>query len=253
MRNKKLIPIIGLLLLVAAALAFGASQTPAVSHPDGTIVESPNARAATSQPVVVPDAPGLPAATGQVAFEDAFSKSGLSNWQNLASAAGTWAVADGRLKQYGSAEEAGYYTDDPAVLLVKGIIFGDGALEAYVYPQKGTPAGLVFRGSDAGYYRLSLYRNAANQTPKAYLEKVTAGGVQTIAEVPTGAWAGFTKAAWQLVSVSTNGSHISVSVNGAKILEATDASYSSGWAGVWSTSDAGAQFDNVRIQRPAGQ
>jgi hypothetical protein len=44
------------------------------------------------------------------------------------------------------------------------------------------------------------------------------------------------------------GSHITASVDGAQIIDVTDGSFSSGWAGVWATADATTQFDNVRIE-----
>jgi len=248
MSSKRLVPI-GLLLLLASALAIvGFSQTQQVLVPPGAIVESPNAQAGNSggpRPAV-PDAPKLPASSAPVAFSDDFASSSLDKWSSLSTAQGEWAAREGRLQQRGT--DGDLIADEPAVLTTKDVTFGDGTFSAYAYSTSGSPVGVVFRGSDAGYYRVSLYRKGTNSSPKAYLEKVEPNGTVEIAHASADAWPGYENAKWQLITVNATGNRIVLSVDGVQVLEATDTAYAAGWAGVWTFADMGAQFDNVRIQ-----
>ncbi len=236
-----------LLLIVSAAVIVGASGSQQVKVPQGAIVTSPNASAGvvdTGQPTT-PDAPPPAPAQYKVLFSDDFATDSIAGYQALASAAGTWKVKEGRLQQRG--DETGELSDYPAALLIKGTTFADNVLSTQVFPV-AMPVGVVFRGGDAGYYRLTLLREQANNSPKAMLEKVVGNTVSAIATVPPSAYAGFKSNSWQTIEVTAKGSHITASVDGKQILDATDASYSEGWAGVWATADATTRFDNIRIQ-----
>ncbi|HYO48253.1 MAG TPA: family 16 glycoside hydrolase [Chloroflexia bacterium] len=265
MSIKKVIPVAALLLIVVGAFALaGAQQAPGsgVRVPPGDIVESPNARNGSmdNPRQQVPQAPVLPPATGPVVFSADFSQATLDAWRPLVSTSlgampSTWVAKDGRLHQRGDAQ--GEVSNDAATLLVKDVTFSDGTLDAQVYPTSGEPVGLVLRGSDAGYYRLNLYPNLPNASSKASIERVTPTGTTVVGEVPASSYAGFSYEAWNIVSISVQGSHFTVSVNGTQILDVTDTSASktiqSGWVGVWTMSDMGAQFDNVRVQQAAGR
>jgi hypothetical protein len=187
-----------------------------------------------------------------VLFSDQFSTSSLDNWQSLASAPGYWVANDGRLQQRGATAD-GELSDDNAVLLIKGVTFDNGTFQAQVYPSSGSPLGLVFKGSDAGYYRLTLFQNLPSNSSMALLEKVTSDKVEQIASAPHSTWPGYKPMQWQLVQVTAKGNQITASVDGVQLFSATDATYASGWAGVWSVADRGGQFDNVSIQHIAGR
>ena len=253
MSSKRLVPIVALLLLASALAIVGFSQTQQVLVPPGAIVESPNAQAgdAGAPRPDVPDAPKLPASSALVTFADEFASGNLDNWDSLSTAQGEWAVQDGRLQQRGT--DGDLIADEPAVLMAEDVTFGDGTFSAHVYSTSGSPVGVVFRGSDAGYYRVSLYRKGENSTPKAYLQKVEPNGIVEIARASADAWPGYEDAKWQLITVNATGSRIVLSVDGVQVLEATDAAFAQGWAGVWTFADMGAQFDNVRIQQTAGR
>ena len=256
MVNKKLMPVlaIALLVVVGAVAAFGArgtgaTTTPKVHVPSGAIVTSPNAGSGPSGRLpVIPDAPAPPPARGLVVNSDDFSSDTISKYQPLDAQNATWKVNNGRLLQLGGYDRE--VSDAPAVLYSKGVTFADNAIDAQIFAV-AMPAGLVFRGSDSGYYRLTLFSNQPNASSKALLEKVQRDAVTTLAEVPASAFAGYTANQWTNVSVSAVGNHITASVNGTQILDTTDASFASGWAGVWATGDATAQFDNIRVQSAA--
>lgn len=252
MFNKKIVPVVAILVLLAAAVAVGASQSRSVSIPPGELVESPNARVNGNVPrPPVPDAPALPAASMQLVFSDDFGKSSLDGWQTIESAPGKWVARDGRLVQGGDTD--GDPADEDALFVVKDVVFTDGILEAAIYPTSGSPVGLAFRGTDAGYYRVVLNRKNKTEVAKVVLQKVTADGVKEIASAPVSTWAGFNSGEWQAVSVNAQGSSIAVAINGTTVIETSDSAYASGWAGIYSWADMGSQVDNVRIQQVAGR
>ena len=265
MSIKRVIPVAALLLIVAGAFALaGAQQAPGsgVRIPPGDIVESPNARngSMANPRQQVPLAPVLPPATGPVAFSADFSQTSLDAWRPLVSTSlgtvqSTWVAKDSRLQQRGDAQ--GEVSNDKAILLVKDVSFTDGTLDTQVYPTSGEPVGLVLRGSDVGYYRLTLYPNLPNASSKASLERITPTGTTVVGEAPASAFAGFSYEAWNTISLTAQGTHFKVSVNGTQIMDVTDTTapktVQSGWVGVWTISDMGAQFDNVRVQQAAGR
>ena len=247
MVNKKLASILiaTVALAIVGVISLGARQQQGVRVPPGAIVESPNARSSNRPAPVVPDAPALPSTSSPIAFQEDFS-SNLGNWQTVQSAPATWGARDGRLQQWGDAQ--GEPVDEPSVLAINNLSVGNGRIEAYIYPMGGDGLGLAFRGSDAGYYRVELYQNLRGNDSKAVLKKVTPNGGSELASVPVSTWPGYKLAAWQLVTVDLAGSNITVSVDGKQVLSTTDSSFPSGWAGVWTLANTGAQFDNVRIQ-----
>lgn len=252
MSLKRLAPVlaVALLLLATAAVIVGATGSQQVKVPAGKLVESPNSQKGVvdNGVPVIPAAPKAEPARPGAPFADDFSSDSSGKYEPLATAPGSWKVKNDRLQQRGDENED--LSDYPAVLKVKGVTFGDNSLSAQVYGI-AMPIGLVFRGSDAGYYRLTLYRQQdpeAARSPKAFLEKVVGTKVTEIASAPANAFNGFANQKWQTVKVTAVGNHITATVDGAQIIDVTDGSFSSGWAGVWATADATTQFDNVRIE-----
>lgn len=248
MFSKKLLPVlaIALLLLGAAVAMVGATGSQQVRIPQGSIVTSPNADKGVVDTGVpqIPSAPQIAPAPADSTFTDDFASDTLNKYEVLASAPGAWKVKDNRLQQRGTVDDD--LGDAPAVLIAKGSSFGDNTLNVQIFPV-AMPAGVVFRGSDAGYYRFTMLRDQPNTASKAVLEKVVGDKTTIIASAPTSVYAGFTSNTWQAVQVRAVGSHITISINGTQILTADDASFSSGWAGVWASTDATTQFDNIRI------
>jgi hypothetical protein len=249
MSLKRLAPVlaVALLMLTAVAVIVGATGAQQYKVPAGGIVDSPNARAGVVDKGVptIPDAPKAEPASPGRPFADDFSADSGSKYEALASAPGSWKIKGNRLQQRG--DETEDLSDAPAVLTVKGVTFADNSLSAHIYGI-AMPVGLVFRGSEAGYYRLTLYREQVNGEAKAVLEKVEGTKATEIASAPESTFAGYANQKWQAVKVTAEGNRITASVDGTQILDVTDSAFSSGWAGVWATADARTQFDNVRIE-----
>lgn len=248
MTLKRLAPVlaVALLLLTMAALIAGATGSQQVKVPQGNIVDSPNAQRGLVDNGVpaIPDAPKTAPAEANAAFADDFAADSSTRYEPLASAPGTWVVRNNRLQQRG--DENGDLSDYPAVLRVKGVNFADGGISAQVFGV-AMPYGLVFRGSDAGYYRLSLFLEENAAAPMVFLEKVEGAKTTKVAEVEPAVFAGYKNRKWQNVRVTAVGNRITASVDGTQVLDVTDNSFSSGWAGVWASADSRTQFDNVRI------
>jgi hypothetical protein len=252
MVSKKTLPVVAVLLLLAGAIAvgMGARQEQGIRVPPGALVSSPNAKATGKGPQpTTPQAPQLPAADAQVGFLDDFSKVGLNGWTvaNETDSPASWVAVDGRLEIRG--DQNGNPSGEPSVLVNRGTTLGNGTFQVHVYPTAGEPVGVVFRGSDKGFYRLDLMPNLGSTThSRAVLNRVDGSGKgEKIAE--SASYKGYEYSKWQLVTVTVNGSSIVARVDGRTVLEATDSAFSSGWTGVWTVTGYGAQFDNARLMQ----
>lgn len=260
-KNKKVVPVVAiplvaLVLLVAAMMSAGAAPTGGVHVPPGAIVDSPNARMANDTPPrPVPAAPQLPTAAQPGAVTETFDGGPLDAWQGISDASVNWVPRDGRLQEDLPITQGP--SENQALFVTKDTTFANGTLEAEFYPTAGSPVGMVVRGSDQGYYNIVLDMNVSTNTvSKAQIERVTPAGTEVIATAPFSTYPGYNLEQWQYMKVSAQGNTISVSVGGNQIMSATDSSssaLSSGWAGVWTLADLGASFDNIRIQRNAGR
>jgi hypothetical protein len=252
MINKRTIPIAILLLLIAALAVAGASQVAGYKTAPGQVIVATGAPQSTGNPYpAIPASPALPAPSGQVAFSDSFDSTTLgAGWHSLSGSEGVWKVLkSGLLSQAGSSND-GDISNEDAVFVNDSAILGDGTFETVVYPTSGDPVGVVFRGSDSGYYRLVLLPNLNGNTgrvAKATLQKVTGDKIVEVASNKT--WVGYNLGQWQRVQVTTTGSHVLVSVDGAPVIDTNDSSFGTGWVGVYTLADRAAMFDNVRVQR----
>jgi hypothetical protein len=250
--DKKLlvVPIAALLLLGAGVTAMGAQSNTGMRVPPGELVDSPNARMANDTPPrAVPAAPGLPTGSQPGQVTESFDGSSLDAWLAITEGPANWVARDGRLQQEIPMNDLP--TEDVSMLVSRDTNFADGSIETYVYPTAGTPLGIVLRGSNGGHYRVVLHMNIPNESSKAWIQKVSGNSEQTIAKATVSEYAGYNLEQWQLLKVAAQGSTITVSVDGRQILTANDSTFAEGWMGVWSLSDRGASFDNLRVQSGA--
>ena len=168
LNNKKLIPVaavplIGLILLVAAMMSAGASPTQGVRVPPGAIVDSPNSRMANDTPPrPVPAAPALSPATQPGAVTEDFSGQALDAWQTTGDGPTTWVARDGRLQEDLPLVDGP--SDQNTLFVTKDTKFTNGSIETELYATAGSPVGVVLRGSDQGYYRITLDMNVSTNT-----------------------------------------------------------------------------------------
>jgi hypothetical protein len=205
----------------------------------------------------VPQAPALTDSGKPGASVSAFDGSSVDGWRGINEANTTWVARDGRLQQsvpdLPSEKNALFVTNDTS--------FADGTVETYFYATAGSPLGIVLRGTESGYYRVTLHMNVStNQVSKGYIERVTTDAegnskVKTLGSADIALFKGYDLETWTLAAATVIGDRISVSINGKEIMSAstTGDGTSQGWAGIWTQSDNGTQFDNIRIQRTAGR
>jgi hypothetical protein len=207
----------------------------------------------------VPDAPALTDSPAPGAVVAAFDGSSVEGWQSVNDSATTWVAREGRLQL--DIPQSELPSEQNALFVSRDTKLTDSSVETYFYATAGSPLGIVLRGSSSGYYRVALHMNVStNQVAKAYIERITLGqnGLfkrEALGSADVAAWPGYTLEQWTLLKATIQGNTISVSIDGREIMSATDATnaYTQGWAGIWTQSDNGTQFDNLRIQRVAGR
>lgn len=254
--NRMLIPVLALLLIAGGVITMGAQPKPAYRIPAGDIVDSPNASAMVETPrKAVPQAPALTEAVQPGASVTGFDGSSTEGWQGINESNITWVARENRLQQ----SVPDLPTEQTSMFVSKDSNFADGSVETYFYATAGSPLGIVLRGSESGYYRVTLHMNVStNNVSKAYIDRVTVDANGNAKSTNLGSadfslFKGYTLETWTLAKAVVEGNRISVSINGAEIMSATDSTsgFSQGWAGIWTQSDNGTQFDNIRIQRTA--
>lgn len=253
-----LIPVVALLLIAGAVITLGAQPRASYSVPAGELVDSPNASAMVeTQRKPVPDAPALTESAKPGASVTGFDGSSVDGWQGINQADITWVARDGRLQQ----NVPDLPSEKDALFVTNSSNFVDGSIETYFYATAGSPLGIVLRGTESAYYRVTLHMNVStNEVSKGYIERVTVGAegsskVETIGSADFAAFKGYSLETWTLAKATVEGNLITVSVNGKEIMSASTGGNapSQGWAGIWTQSDNGTQFDNIRIQRTAGR
>ncbi len=258
--NRLLIPVVAVLLIAGAALMLGAQPKPSFHVPPGDLVDSPNASSMQEMArKPVPDAPALPDGSQEGATIESFDGSSTDGWQGINELEVNWIASDGRLQQNIPVSEVP--GEQNAMFVTRDTSFADGSVETYFYPTAGSPLGIVLRGSANGYYRVVFYMNVnTNQLSKAEIQLVTTnsdGNTQskTLTQADYATWRGYDLERWTLAQATIKGDRIAVSIDGHEIMSASDDTnaFTQGWAGVWTQSDGGTQFDNIRIQRSAGR
>ena len=258
--NRLLIPVVALLLIAGAAVTLGAQPKPPYRIPAGDIVDSPNASAmeeTARKPV--PQAPALTDAPQAGAVVAVFDGSSVKEWQSINDSTTSWVAREGRLQL--DIPQSEMPSEQNALFVTRDATFANGSVETFFYATAGSPLGIVLRGSPTGYYRVALHMNVStNQVSKAYIERITLGenGLfkrEVVGSADVATWPGYTLEQWTLLKASMQGNTISVSIDGREIMSAIDdtSAYTQGWAGIWTQSDNGTQFDNIRIQRVAGR
>lgn len=219
---------------------------------DSPIVDSPNAvdaRASSGQSRTVPQAPSL---TGPSAVGDLLATNfdNMPAWGAPGGYEGSWRVMGGRLQQTGDASGDGSLANGPAAL-TNNLSVQDGTVRVMAYPTGGEPFGVLFRGTNTGHYRVTLFATAPNTLPKAVLERVTTAksGIRayTVAQAPASAWPGYTPGRWHDVRTASQGNRVELLVDGVRVLNYTDSAPAAGWSGVWGTADQGVSFDNFAL------
>jgi hypothetical protein len=204
-------------------------------------------------PTIAPAPASAPSVAGAPLASFNFdAATALSPWQIIddegipAQYRSVWEIQDGALAQNRTADagnpniqETMAVTGDPA--------WADYTISAKVYDQKNATFGLVARRQGNSFYRYRIIANRYEATPKQILEKVVKGVATPLV---THDKPGYDQRQWHTVALSVAGSHITVTLDGTVVAEATDTSLTSGQAGLYTRALGSIRFDDVVIARP---
>lgn len=159
---------------------------------------------------------------------------------------GQWQLAPAPGGEAGTVLRQGKAVLPWAVLLVTGPgrALRDGTVSVRMMPLTGIvdqSGGVVFRAQDPENYYV-VRPNALEDNLRMYVVKD--GARTTIADLEvTPPAAG----AWHLLEVRFVGDVLRATLDGKRVLEAKDATFASGWCGVWTKADSVTLFDDLRI------
>jgi pectate lyase len=186
-----------------------------------------------------------PGVQSAVLFSEDFGTSTLDGWTAEDFSEGpespaTWEVQNGEVFQRGNA--SGLPAPDSTYLFTGDSSWSDYRVSAYAYAVAPTRLGLIARKSGANYYQSWL--DVQEGASELVLAVVKNGETTVLARVPAPA---NTEGAWLKLALEVRGSTITASLDDATTVSASDASLSSGAAGLYATADATARFDNVLV------
>jgi hypothetical protein len=199
--------------------------------------------------LVLPPAPGLPAATGTVLFSSDFQAGNTNNWHATllpsSDSAASWLVKEGAVEMAGDVNLV--EQTDEAYLLAGDAGWHDLTLEANVLAGNAEGAGLIWNATTNGFYRVQVLANLPNNAPKVVLELVRDSGTTTLATAPAAAYKGYTINSWITLRVTSTAGRQQVWVDGAPVLDVSDATLAAGQVGLFAYADSHTRFDNVRV------
>ncbi|HJZ48721.1 MAG TPA: family 16 glycoside hydrolase [Roseiflexaceae bacterium] len=236
------VAVVALLGLNAVRSGRAEEGAPILTYPDIT----PTA-------TIAPLPPSKPNTAASTLLSESFdSPDALAHWEILnppdimPEDQANWEVQDGVLRQTGTGA-----AHDPNINETMAVT-GDASwtnytISAKVYDQENATFGLVARRQGNSFYRYRIIASSLSGTPKQVLEKVVDGVATPLAtrEAP-----GYEQRQWHTVALSVAGAAIRVSLDGAVVAEATDATLTSGQAGLYTRALGGIRFDDVTITAP---
>jgi len=215
---------------------------PILTYPDLT----PTATIAP-QPASAPNVAA--AALAQANFD---SPDALASWETVnppdiqPEDQANWVVQDGVLVQDGTGAARDPNTNE-TMELTGDPKWTDYTISAKVYDQENATFGLVARRQGNSFYRYRILANELSGKPKQVLEKVVNGVVTALV---THEGPGYDQRKWHTIALTVAGANIRVTLDGTVMAEATDATLTSGQAGLYTRALGGIRFDDVAVTKP---
>ena len=175
---------------------------------------------------------------------DAGATGGLPG--ELANVLGDWKIAAESTAPSGPnvLRQTGHYGDpDFPRVLVNDLTFTDLTIKVRCRPESsGTDqaCGLVFRAKDSNNYYVTR-ANALEANVRLY--RVVDGGRQQFA----GADLPVTSGQWHSLQATARGTALTVEWDDKPVIHATDATFASGKAGLWTKADSVTAFDDLEV------
>jgi hypothetical protein len=247
-----LVVAVGLVAVVAMlAMAGNGGTTTSRAEEGPALLQMPDFPPTPTVPPAPVAGPSLQSAN--TLFADSFSSdASLANWQIMdigeviPGEESVWRVVDGRFLQDRTARA---YNPDfrDTIALTGEESWSNYTISANVYDAANAVVGLVVRQQGESFYRFRWFVSGTEGDRKLVLEKVVDGQVTELAGA---AGPGYEHYRWYNVSLSANGSQLTVKIDGAVVLEANDTSISTGRAGVTTTAFGTVNFDDVTVTAP---
>jgi hypothetical protein len=202
---------------------------------------------------IAPVPPSKPNVAGAPLLSQSFdSTDALAGWEIFDPEAvmpedkANWEIQDGVLVQSGTGA-----AHDPSInetmALTGDKSWTDYTVSAKVYDQENASFGLVVRRQGNSFYRYRIIASSLSGTPKQVLEKVVDGVATPLFSLES---PGYEQRQWHTVALSVAGSNLRVTLDGAVVAEATDATLTSGQAGLYTRALGGIRFDDLAITAP---
>jgi hypothetical protein len=248
------------LLLGALALASCGANPPAQAEDApqaGVVLPTPPPmptdppRAPTPTPPPAPTSLPATAAGATLLAADFGSTTDLARWSILDAAEAlrapsVWQLHNGHLIPVsdGDALPSLYTT-----ALVSGDpLWRDYSVSASAYASANDEIGVVARASAKGYYIFKLLPQGGK--PAMLLARYDAAQ-QTFTPLARAETGGFAPRRWYTLRLQVQGNHLRAYVDGKLALEAQDATFAQGRAGVAGYAEGGLEFDQLTVQAPA--
>lgn len=128
--------------------------------------------------------------------------------------------------------------------------FHNGSIEVNIRANSGDidqGGGLIWRARDANNYYIARY-NPLEKNLRFYTVKN--GSRTMLADAPN---LGVGSGEWFALKIAHHGERIQAWLNGKKLIEATDATFTAaGGVGIWAKADAASSFDNLTVRHTRG-
>lgn len=158
----------------------------------------------------------------------------LGNWR--VEAADSASSAPNVLRQTGA-----FKSPDFPRVIVEGLTFTDLTVSVRCRPERGTgdqACGLMFRIRDSDNYYITR-ANALEGNVRLY--RVVNGDRQQIASADLDVTAG----QWHTLEATAQGTKLTVTWDGRKVIDASDATFAKGKIGLWTKADSVTAFDDL--------
>ncbi len=203
----------------------------------------------TSGPTTIPLAPILAPPPGEIVLQDDFSAPLGTIWalldvEETPGQKALWYTQDGLLVQGGT--NLGDSVE-PAYLMVQGgTDWTDYTVQVNIYVDTNDEVGLIFRASEAGFYRFRL-RSEAFQAPyTAGLDRYQEQRYEVLWHT---SGLGFPIRKWFTLRLEVRGDTFTISLDGKPVATVQDAAFPRGGIGFYAWAEGGVYFDNLVVTR----
>lgn len=214
-----------------------------------TLPPAGQATVPTPNSTTIPLAPLLAPPPGEIVFQDDFSTPLDTVWtlldiEETPGQKALWYTQDGILAQGGT--NLGDSVEPAYLMAQGGADWTDYIVQVNIYVDTNDEVGLIFRASEAGFYRFRL-RSEAFQAPyTAGLDRYQGQHYEVLWHT---AGLGFPIRKWFTLRIEVQGDTFTISLDGKAVATVQDATFPRGGIGFYAWAEGGVYFDNLVVTR----